>query len=185
MNLYLILLSVFDFIVIITLFYNDMDHNRKRLSPTPDLHFNEQTRELLYAVFYTLLAKDGKFVNGFTPGRIDPQLNCLGSQKAFQSLLGACMEFLELHGDELKDSIDTLDMSDVKVYDTFHETIHLILEEINWGRIVSAVCTSKTMACRAIKEGRTSLVESLHAWLQIIFVERLQDWVTEHGGWVS
>lgn len=161
--------------------------NHGKLTPPTDDHlfFKQQTHELVHAVFYTLLAKDGNFANGYTQGTIEPHFEFSGSEEVYQSFLGACTEFIALHGDELKESIDTLDMSNSKVCNTFHETILLIFQEINWGRIVSAVCASKTMASRAIKEGRVSLVESLEAWLQIIFKDRLQEWIEKQGGWVS
>lgn len=103
----------------------------------------------------------------------------------YQSIVGACTEFLTCHGDELRNSIDILDISDDNVYDTFHEIILEIFKDINWGRIMSVMCVATTMASRAIKERRMSLVERLEAWLQIVVEERLQDWIEKQGGWVS
>ena len=146
----------------------------------------KQTNELIHEVILSLLACDGQLLNGYTRGKIEPKLQCKGSEKIFKALLGACKEFLALHDKELKTSVDTLNMSDLKVCDTFHETVLRIFSDgINYGRIVSAICVSKTMAARVMTEQRLELAESIIGWLQRIVADNLLDWILRHGGWVS
>ena len=138
--------------------------------------FAKQTKELVDAVVVSLVMGSGRV-------RV---LECERSEETYKALLGACNEFINLHDGDLKSSVDQLDMSDVKVCETFHETVQSIFEkEINWGRIVSALCVSRTMALKALDQNRVGLVESIVGWLQRIFIDILKDWILKHGGWVS
>ncbi len=138
--------------------------------------FAKQTKELVDAVVVRLVMGSGRVL----------VLECERSEETYKALLGACNEFINLHDGDLKSSVDQLDMSDVKVCETFHETVQSIFEkEINWGRIVSALCVSRTMALKALDQNRVGLVESIVGWLQRIFIDILKDWILKHGGWVS
>ena len=152
------------------------DHHQKNGLVHHQPSFTKQTEELINEVVVSLVMEDRRIL----------KLECEGSEEIYKALVGACKEFIILHDGELKVSVEKLDMSDVKVCETFHETVQSIFEkEINWGRIVSALCVSRTMALKALNENRVGLVESIIGWLQRIVLDNLQDWILKHGGWVS
>ncbi len=109
------------------------------------------------------------------------------SNKQLTSIVNACREFLYLHGDELKESVDDLDLSDVNV----HKTVVDVWEQIvstgfNCGRIIAVLCMTKAVVDRVTAEKRVYLVESIVEWMkETMSNTRAVEWIAENTDWVS
>ena len=163
-----------------------LTYQKRPSSPKSNPEFEMQSAQIVHECLYGLLLDDGARLNGYTYGSMEPVFSNEETKRAFKAVKGACKEFINLHDRELKLSVDKLDMSDTAVCNTYHDTVCAIFQtEINWGRIISAICVSRTMALKAFRDNRPFLIESIEGWLQMIVIDRLQSWIIQHGGWVS
>ena len=159
-------------------------------SPKPTEHcaserlFEVQTAKIVHETFYVLLFDEGVVMNGLRRGR-EPQFNDRETECAYKSLRGACKRLLELHSEEIRAEIDTLDISPSALCTSYHQVASGLFEDdCNWGKIVMLFSASSLLAVRIYRNGQTTGVESIEEWLNTFILHNLKQWIKEHRGWV-
>ena len=159
---------------------NMANHTNTESSASDVQSKHQQTHKLISDVMKCLLCSDDN-----EQKQSSNQSHLKHSELKFKALLGACRDFLSQHDEELACSVSTLDMSDLKVHDTFQTIMcGLFCDKTNYGRIVAAICVSKKMIDRVTSEQRPKLIESIIGWLQTFVHDNLSIWIAHHGDWV-
>ena len=150
--------------------------------------FAKETYQMCRELVFGLLVDQNVRLNGHTNGVVSPYFSSEELKRAYESLIGACRQFMKQHSRELELRVKSLDISDTLLYSSYHQALNKVFEDgvINWGRIIAMLCFTESLAYRVHKEGMSvRAVESLIAWQSAFIVECLQNWIVQQHGWVS
>ena len=157
-------------------------HASNILSNTDFVH---QTKDIIHETFYALLLEQGVKLNGYTTGHVEPTFTSETNRKVYNSLMGACRQFLRLHSEQIRRDVEQLDISETTLCITFHSTMHSMFSDcINWGRIVALISFAVLVAYKAHKTSR-HVVESIEGWLINFICQNLSQFIMKQKGWVS
>ena len=94
-------------------------------SPKPKEHdasdgqFDFQTTKIVHETFYVLLSDEGVRMNGLRRGQ-QPRFSDRETERVHKALHGACKCLLELHSEEIRGQIDSLDISPTALCTSYH-----------------------------------------------------------------
>ena len=149
-----------------------------------DRQFDYLTTKIVHETFYVLLSDEGVRMNGLRRGQ-EPKFSDRETERIHKALHGACKRLLELHREEIRGQIDSLDISPAALCSSYHTVANGLFEDgCHWGRIVMLFSASSLLAVRIYRNGQSSSVESIEQWLNMFILQNLKQWIKENRGWV-
>lgn len=148
-----------------------------------ELQFEVQTTKVVHETFYLLLSDEGVRMNGLRRGK-EPKFSDRETESVHKALHGACKRLLDLHSEEIRAEVDTLDISPSALCTSYHLVASGLFEDgCNWGKVVMLFCASSLLAARIYRNGQSTSVESIEKWLNTFILQNLKHWIKEHRGW--
>ena len=107
------------------------------------------------------------------PGRVARTMRALGE------------EFEQRYTEVFQQMCNQLHITPNTAHPTFTAIVNeLFSDGVKWGRVVALFSFGGSLAVQCVEKEMPPLVDQIVEWVAGYVDNRLQSWITEHGGWV-